>query len=161
MTVRGDPVVHEHGHAEHGNAEHGHEAAAWAPAPGVERTAYTALVNVVTWIGFGLVLIAGLVLAGRPGTWREGLLWGLAGFAACMVAPGLGLAPKPPGVPSGPLADRQLWWLATVMATAGGLALLAFTRSLGGAVAAVALLCQNGPAKRNRSQRAKCERAAL
>ena len=43
-------------------------------------------------------------------------------------------------VPSGPLADRQLWWLATVMATAGGLALLAFTRSLGGAVAAVALL---------------------
>src|SRR6185369_5172258 len=60
---------------------HSHEAAAWAPAEGFERNAYTALFNVVEWIGFSLLLNGAFVLLRRAVTWREGLLWGLGGFA--------------------------------------------------------------------------------
>src|SRR5690606_29387532 len=43
----------------------GHEADAWAPAAGPERTVYTSLSTVVTGIGFGLVLVAAMVLSGQ------------------------------------------------------------------------------------------------
>lgn len=121
--------VHEHGGAE-----------AWAPADGVERTGYTLLANLVTSIGFALLLVAGMALAGRRVGWREGLLWGLAGFAAFALAPSLGLPPEPPGAAAAGLGARQAWWAMTVAATAGGLALLAFGRAPLVAVAAVALL---------------------
>ena len=45
-----------------------------------------------------------------------------------------------PGSEAGPLLARQLWWLTTAAATAGGLALLAFTRAPGYAVLAAALI---------------------
>ena len=44
------------------------------------------------------------------------------------IAPGLGLPPQLPGTEAAPLAERQLWWLATVLLTGGALALFAFTR---------------------------------
>ena len=59
--------------------------------------------------------------------WRQGLLWGLAGFATFTVAPSLGLPPQLPGNEAAPLFDRQLWWLATAVATGCALALIAFT----------------------------------
>jgi predicted cobalt transporter CbtA len=34
-----------------------------------------------------------------------------------------------PGVPAAPLLDRQFWWVATVVATATGLAVVAFRHS--------------------------------
>ncbi len=110
------------------SAAHEH-AAAWEPADGLERNVYTALFNVVAWIGFGLLLNGALVLLRRPVTWREGFLWGLGGFAAFVIAPGLGLPPELPGVPAAALEDRQLWWAATVVATAAGLGMVAFLRS--------------------------------
>lgn len=103
-------------------------AAAWAPQNGVERTAYTLLADVLTGIGFALLLAAGIALRGGDVTWRNGLFWGLAGFAAFTIAPGLGLPPQLPGTEAGPLAERQLWWLVTVAMTSGALALLAFTK---------------------------------
>jgi cobalt transporter subunit CbtA len=122
--------------------DHGaeHEDAAWQPADGFERNAYTALFNLVDWIGFALLLNGAMVLLRRPVTWREGLRWGLAGFVVFVIAPGIGLPPELPGVPAAPLLPRQLWWTATVLATACGLGLIAFSRSAVAAGAAILLI---------------------
>ena len=115
------PAAHEH-------ADHVH-AAAWESKEGFERNAFTAAGNVLTAIGFALVLAGIFALRGRTVTWYEGLLWGLGGFIAFTVAPGLGLPPELPGVPTAPLEHRQLCWIATAAATAAGLALLFLRRS--------------------------------
>jgi cobalt transporter subunit CbtA len=121
-------------------AQHAHEDEGWQPANGLERTAYTALFNLVDWIGFALLLNGAIVLLRRPVTWREGFLWGLGAFVAFVVAPGLGLPPELPGVPEAPLLPRQLWWTATVLATACGLGLIAFRHSAVAAAAALLLI---------------------
>ena len=120
--------------------EHDHGAAAWEPADGFERNAYTALFNVVEWIGFGLLLNGAFVLMRRDATWREGFLWGLGAFVVFVVAPGIGLPPELPGVPGAALLDRQLWWAATVIATAAGLMLIACRRTPIAAVLAIAVI---------------------
>jgi cobalt transporter subunit CbtA len=103
-------------------------AMAWEPENGAERTAYTLLADVLTGIGFALLLVAGLSLRGGEVTWREGLFWGLAGFAAFTVAPSLGLPPQLPGSEAAPLFERQIWWLWTAVSTGCALALLALTK---------------------------------
>ena len=118
---------HEHAHEQ--AHEHEHAPDAWQPANGLERTTFTALANISLAVGFGLLLGGGLCLSGDAGGWRSGLLWGLAGYVVFFVAPSLGLPPEVPGTEAAPLADRQLWWLATAVATAGGLSLLIFTRN--------------------------------
>jgi cobalt transporter subunit CbtA len=115
-------------------------AAEWEPENGVERTLYTLAADLLTAIGFALLLAAGLALRGGTVTWREGLLWGLGGFAAFTLAPGIGLPPEVPGTEAALLLPRQLWWLATVIATGAGLALLAFTRRAFYAATALLLL---------------------
>jgi cobalt transporter subunit CbtA len=121
-------------------AAHEHGAAAWEPENGAERTAYTMLADVLAGIGFALLLAAGLALRGGEVNWRQGLFWGLAGFATFTVAPGLGLPPEVPGTEAVPLLERQLWWLATAVSTGCGLALLAFTRRALWAVVAAILI---------------------
>lgn len=118
----------------------GHEATAWQPENGVERAAYTLAADLIAAIGFALLVAAGLGVQGGDGGWRVGLWWGLAGFAAMTLAPGLGLPPELPGTAAAPLLARQLWWLATAAATGGGLALLAFTRRPHYAALAVILI---------------------
>jgi cobalt transporter subunit CbtA len=105
---------------------HSHEAEAWAPADGFERFAFNVLANVVTGLGFALVLIAASEFAGGIANWRQGLFWGFAGFAVFTLAPGLGLPPELPAMPAADLFARQVWWIGTVAATAAGLALIAF-----------------------------------
>ncbi|CCV14558.1 CbtA family protein [Mesorhizobium sp. STM 4661] len=112
----------------------------WAPADGFERFAFSVAANIVTGIGFALVLVAVSEFAGGIGNWRQGVFWGLAGFAAFILAPGLGLPPELPAMPAADLTQRQIWWTATVVATAGGLGLLAFRKSLPLALLAVALI---------------------
>ncbi|TMJ64973.1 MAG: cobalt transporter, partial [Alphaproteobacteria bacterium] len=107
-------------------AAHDHSSA-WEPENGAERTAYTLLADILTGFGFALLLGAGLTLCGGEAGWRQGLLWGLAGFATFTVAPSLGLPPQLPGSEAAPLFDRQLWWLGTAAATGCALALIAFT----------------------------------
>jgi cobalt transporter subunit CbtA len=121
-------------------AEHRHDAEAWGPADGFERTAFTALADVLTGIAFGLLLTAAYALRGRAMDWRQGLFWGLAGFATFTLAPGLGLPPEVPGTESAPLLDRQIWWVATAVATGGGLALIFFTRNIALTVLGVGLI---------------------
>lgn len=98
----------------------------WSPAEGVQRVALTVLSDVLAAVGFALLLVAGMALRGAPVTVPVGVLWGAAGYAAFVLAPALGLPPDLPGAAAGPLAARQAWWVGTVAATAGGLALLAF-----------------------------------
>ncbi len=117
-----------------------HEDEAWAPADGIERTVYTALANIVTGIGFALVLVAVSGFAGGISGWRAGLLWGFAGFAVFTLAPGLGLAPELPAMPAGNLFARQVWWVGTVIATGAGLALIVFRRNLWLALLGIALI---------------------
>ncbi|MBI1774317.1 MAG: CbtA family protein [Proteobacteria bacterium] len=102
------------------------EGDVWEPADGVERIAYTVLANTISGIGFALLLVAAFALAGRRLDWRRGLLWGLGGFAAFALAPGLGLPPAPPGAAESDLVLRQLWWLGTVAGTVLGLAVAVF-----------------------------------
>jgi cobalt transporter subunit CbtA len=120
---------HEH---EHGGG--------WTPQDGFERTAFTLAANVLTGIGFALLLIAVSELAGGIVDWRQGVLWGLAAFAVFTLAPGLGLPPELPAMPAAELGARQLWWVATALCTAGGIALLVYGRSLPAVIAGVALL---------------------
>lgn len=112
-------------HEDHsGHTGHHHEAE-WKPADGLERNYYTAASTVLTGIGYAALLVAIAALAGIPITRRNGWVWGLAGFATFVAAPGLGLPPEPPGVPVADLAARQVWWALTAGATAVGLLLVA------------------------------------
>lgn len=126
--------------AEDAGHSHDHGEDAWAPAGGLERNVYTGAANVLTAIGYALVLTGLLSLRGSNGGWREGLLWGIAGFVAVMVAPMIGLPPELPGSPAADLVERQAWWIGTAAATAAGIALLAFRREPWAAVAAVVLI---------------------
>lgn len=136
----------EHDHAaltakeEAAASSHHHGDDEWQPADGVERFGWTLASNVVAGIGFALLLVAASELVGGLGSWRDGLFWGLAGFAAFTLAPSIGLPPEAPGAEGAPVMDRQIWWIATVVATAGGLALIAFLRSPLAALTGVALL---------------------
>jgi len=116
-----------------------HAAHSWAPADGIERNAYTVLANLLVGFGFALLLCA--IFAQRPAlTVREGVFWGLAGFAVFVASPALGLPPEPPGVPAAPLGARQLWWLLAAGCTALGLYLLVLVRGAGFKAAAIVLL---------------------
>jgi cobalt transporter subunit CbtA len=131
---------HDHGLAAE---EHEHEAEedeGWAPANGLPRIFFTTLANVVTAIGFALVLVVASELAGGIADWRQGMMWGLAGFAVFILAPGLGLPPELPAMPAADLAARQVWWIGTVIATAAGLALILLGRTAPLAVVGVGLL---------------------
>jgi len=105
-------------------AAHVHEA--WEPAEGFERYAYTALADLLVAFGFALILAGLFALRGRDVDARQGLLWGLAGFAVFALAPSFGLPPELPGSQAAELGLRQLWWIGTAIATAGGLGLLVF-----------------------------------
>ncbi|MGK6315185.1 CbtA family protein [Neorhizobium sp. DT-125] len=121
-------------------AEHSHDEEAWAPADGFERLIYTAAADILSAIGFGLVLIAASEALGGFKGWRGGLMFGIAGFLTVSLAPGLGLPPELPGMPAAELGPRQIWWISTAICTALGLGLLAYTRSVVFAVLAIVLL---------------------
>ncbi len=117
--------AHESGAQGSGAAVAAEGDEAWAPADGIERFALTAFGNVLAGVGFALLLCAAASLRGGL-DWREGLLWGLGGYAAFNLAPALGLPPELPGMRSADIVERQTWWVLTAAATAGGLALIAF-----------------------------------
>ena len=114
---------------EHGDHAHATDAPpqaeAWAPADGIERTAYTVLANLIVAVAFSLALAGSSLLLDRPITLANGAVWGLAGFLAFSLAPAAGLPPELPGIPGADLWGRQLWWWFTAGSTAAGLALMA------------------------------------
>jgi len=112
----------------------------WGPADGFERTFYTVLANLVVGFAGSLMLLGAMMLKGETIDARRGLLWGLGAFAAASLLPGLGLPPELPGTPAAELADRQLWWLGTAVASAAGIGLLAYGKGWAFWVAGIVLL---------------------
>jgi len=121
-------------------ADHHHEEEAWAPADGFERFIYTLAADMLSGIGFALVLVAVSEAFGGFKGWRGGLMFGIAGFLTVILAPGLGLPPELPGMPAAELGPRQVWWVSTALCTAIGLGLLVYTRSAVFAALAIVLL---------------------
>lgn len=128
-TYEGQPAPHEHAAGEaahtHDHAEaaggHSHGAGEWKPADGAERLVYTAVATVATAVGYALVLLSLMTIAGAPLTTDALLKWALGGFIATTLAPGFGLAPLLPGMGETALEPRQVWWIATALATGAGL----------------------------------------
>ncbi len=117
-----------------------HQEEEWAPADGWPRTLSTTLASVITGAGFALLLAGISLLTGVPITPQNGLIWGICGFLAATVAPGAGLSPELPGMPAGDLVLRQVWWVATIIASAIGIFLIATKRELIWLAAAVVLI---------------------
>jgi cobalt transporter subunit CbtA len=107
-----------------------HDDEGWHPAEGFERTSFTALSTVLTAIGFAALLFGTAAIAPVSLNWKKGALWGLAAYTCIDLAPAWGLPPQPPGVPVADLYARQLWWVATAIATAIALWLLLDRRKL-------------------------------
>lgn len=117
---------------------HSHSAAAdeWAPGNGFERTMFTLLSNVLTAIGFAIVVMAAMVASislsrnnKHSFKWQHGLVWGAAGYTIFWLAPAIGLPPEIPLAATADLQARQIWWLFAVVSTAAGLAGLAYGKS--------------------------------
>ena len=112
--------------------EAGHDHGAGAEA-GANRQALTVLFAVLTYCGYGIILVAGMNLAEQVGIkigLSQGILWGLAGFMAFQMMPALGLQPDLPGTPTTDLYARQIWWAATAVATVAGLWFAAYGTGL-------------------------------
>jgi cobalt transporter subunit CbtA len=93
------------------------------------RAVLTWTATTLTSVGFALLLAGAFAVSGRAVDAREGLLWGLGGFAAFALAPAFGLPPELPGSVAADLLSRQIWWIGTVAATLAGLGLLVFARA--------------------------------
>ena len=122
-------VAHEHAQEQsphqHDTSAHEHDASVWSPEDGWQRTLSTFGGNLVVGIGFAL-LLSGLYNLRAPTNSMQGVLWGLAGYAAFCLAPSAGLPPELPGTMAAELTLRQNWWGATALATMAGLAMLVF-----------------------------------
>lgn len=123
-------AAHSHEH------EHEHEAMESGP----RRLALTVISNGLTGVAFALILAAAALVLGLPLTPTNGALWGLLGFIVFSLAPAAGLPPELPGMPAGDLGARQLWWAGTVIATGGGILLMAKRQALPYLAAGVALI---------------------
>ena len=97
----------------------------------------------VVFVGWSLMMTAGFAIAERFGkriTMKDGLLWGIAGYAAIHMLPSIGLPPELPGTPAADLELRQLWWVSTALASVLGIALIAYGQSAVYVVVGLALL---------------------
>ena len=133
----GGQAPHSHAGQSHGAQSHAgsdgaaHEAGAeeaWAPEDGAERVFYTVMANVLTAVGYALLLVGAYTFAGRAVGYRRGMVWGLCGFIAFALAPASLLPPEVPGAAAADLLLRQVLWVAVAVSTALGIALFAFAR---------------------------------
>ena len=107
---------------------------------GMSRFSGTLFANLVAGAGFALLLAGVSLVTGNLITVANGALWGAAGWLAVHLLPAIGLPPELPGFPAAELADRQVWWLATVALSAGGLYLLILKDGPAAKVAGIALI---------------------
>lgn len=124
---------------EAGAPDHGHDHG-WSPE-GMLRPVLTVLFNIAAGLGFGLILNAlarlRALFDGRAFVASQGVLWGIAGYAAFALAPAVGLPPELPGMAGGDLLLRQAWWVLTALCTAAAIALWVFRAGSWRAVALV------------------------
>ena len=128
----------EHVHAD--GHEHGEESVL-----GFGRLGNTILANIAAGGGFALLLAGTAMLIGLnfpqggEGV-KRGLMLGAAAWFAVQLAPGWGLPPELPGFPYVDLVERQIWWLAAVVLSAGGIYLIALRPEWIAKVTGVALI---------------------
>ena len=95
------------------------------------RDGLSVIFSMLTYAGFALILVALMALAEGRGaviSARNGMLWGVAGFVAVLLAPAFSLPPEVPGVAAADILPRQAWWFATVFCAGAAMWLLAFGR---------------------------------
>ncbi len=92
--------------------------------------ANTVVATILTCIGFGLILSAGIQLRNTNITVKQGAVWGIFAFMAFILAPSSGLPPELPGSGADTVYGRQGWWFLTVLLTIFGLWNLAFKEKL-------------------------------
>ncbi len=109
----------DHANDEVKAAPHKHEKnnQPWEPQSKFERNFYTILATILNSLGFALILAAISTFANIKINLQNGLLWGLAGFLSFNLMPAIGLPPQMPGMIGAELGARQIWWLATVLAS--------------------------------------------
>ena len=125
---------HDHDHGAVTDAAPSGDHAVSPETGGIDpaRDGLSALFSILVYAGYALLLTGAIALAENRGhrvTPREGLLWGLAGFIAVQLAPAFGLAPELPGMAAADITQREIWWLVTVLLSAGALWLIAFGRN--------------------------------
>jgi cobalt transporter subunit CbtA len=98
--------------------EHGGDVAGGAD---LGRHLLTSLATIILAIGGALILLGMMILDGGRIAAMRAVPWGAAAFVALALAPAVGLPPELPGMPAADLVERQVWWLATVLATSFGL----------------------------------------
>jgi len=92
--------------------------------------ANTVVATILTCIGFGLILSAGIQLRNTNITAKQGAVWGIFAFMAFILAPSFGLPPELPGSGADTVHGRQGWWFLTVLLTIFGLWNLVFKEKL-------------------------------
>lgn len=128
------PITPAHAHEHEGEHEEG------GILFGMDRFSGTLLANLVTGAGFSLLLAGISLTIGYPITLANGALWGAFGWLAVHMLPALGLPPELPGFPAADLADRQVWWGATVLLSAAGLYLVALRGEAASRLAGLVLI---------------------
>jgi len=111
------PLILEAEIFEHAGETAGHMAAGAA----LGRHLLTSLATIILATGGALILLGLMILDGGAITAMRALPWGAGAFVALALAPAVGLPPELPGMPTGDVVERQIWWLATVLATSFGL----------------------------------------
>tara|TARA_R110002124_G_scaffold233235_5_gene398321 strand:- start:10316 stop:10993 length:678 start_codon:yes stop_codon:yes gene_type:complete len=107
------------------------------------RDGLSVLFTALIYTGYAMVLSAAMAFAARRGhviNLRNGLLWGIAGFVTVQLAPAFSLPPELPGSAAAEVGARQVWWFATIVATAVALGLIAFGRNWIAILIAAALI---------------------
>lgn len=115
-------VVEEVGH--HGGTAG--EVEAWEPEDGVERSTYSFISNLLVCFAYALLLLSMMATKSSLKV-AQGFFWGGAAYLSIFALPALGLAPEIPGMEAAQLEGRQSWWVLTVLASAIGLWLIAFS----------------------------------
>ena len=80
--------------------------------------------SVLVYVAYALILVAGFGLAriyGHAITAREGMLWGIAGFASFQLAPAMGLAPELPGTLATLAGASGLFMMLSLATTLSGM----------------------------------------
>jgi cobalt transporter subunit CbtA len=122
--------AHEHAATAEPHTHH-HDDAAWAPAQGLERSAWTWVANALHAFAMALLVFAAMgawVWLRGPalGTSRLALAVAAAGWLSLHLWPSLGLPAEIPGMDAAALGARQAWWVLAAVSAAGACAALAF-----------------------------------
>lgn len=135
--------LYEAGELVHFGSDSTVTAAPELPGFDAVRDGLSIVFTMLIYSGYAMVLVVLMSLAETRGARidaRAGILWGVAGFVAVHLAPGFTLAPEVPGVAAADVEPRQLWWFATVLASAIAMWLIAFGRNWAAWACAVVLL---------------------